>query len=594
MNPRPFIFLLLATLCLAGARAEDSNASATLSEESTVVGQPVELQIKVTGTRDASRPVISVDGLDITFEGASTQVQMNNFVVTTSVLYTYSVKATRAGTFTIPGQVIDAGGAKIASNAVSLTVTGSAAATGSSAANRLAFAELVLPKSSAYVGEMLPVELRVYVDTRVRWQFGEPPTIDAPGFSVQKLTQPAQSEVHKNGRTYDMVVFKTAICAVKSGKLPFGPATITCQAQIPQKRPSIPHFGNDPFADSFFNNPFAAFSAPEEITIKTDPTEVEAKPLPRGAPASFSGGVGSFTLSVDASPLKVAIGDPITLVAAVSGWGNLEGVGAPRVADDEGVKLYPPSSKIKTDDDVGIRGTKTFQVQVVPLRRKQVLPAVEFSYFNPLSEKYVSLTGKRIPIQIEGGSPLAEATPPSAHVQAATPAPEPQKGILYIRTDFALGDASFQPLYEKPGFWAAQLVPLCALAGFAAVRRRTAKTRSERARHLAEFRREKNALLRVMKTQDVSYPRFLEAATRLVQLETANITQKPAALIDADAACDSRRIASSTAGVVKEIFASHEELNYSGGAGQATMMPPEKRSRFLAALQEFEHAAPSN
>ena len=509
MSFRRLIFMLMvAALCLVKASAEDTSASATLSEDSTVAGQPVELQIKVNGTRDASRPVIAVDGLDITFEGASTQVQMNNFVVTTSVVYTYSVKANRAGTYVIPGQVIEAGGAKVASNAVTLTVTGSATANGGSAgANggstdaRLAFAELVLPKTSAFVGEMLPVELRVYVDSRVRWQFGEPPTIDGPGFSMQKLTQPTQSETRKNGRAYDMVVFKTAICAVKSGTLPLGPATLTCQAQIPQKRPSIPHFANDPFADSFFNNPFAAFSAPQEITIKADAKEVEAKALPTPAPASFSGGVGSFALSVDASPLKAGIGDPITLVAAVSGWGNLDGVGAPRVAEEDGFKLYPPSSKIKTDDDVGIRGTKTFQVQIVPLRNKKALPGVEFSYFNPLTEKYVTLTGKRIPIHIEGGAPIPDATPVPLQAQASTPAaePQPQKGILYIRTDFAGSGASFQPLYERKEFWLAQLVPLCALAGFSVAHRRRVKTRSEQARRLAAFRREKNALLRVVK-----------------------------------------------------------------------------------------------
>jgi hypothetical protein len=41
------------------------------------------------------------------------------------------------------------------------------------------------------------------------------------------------------------------------------------------------------------------------------------------------------------------------------GRGNFDRVNAPLLEDDAGWHKYPPSSKFKQDDEVGISGTKT-------------------------------------------------------------------------------------------------------------------------------------------------------------------------------------------------------------------------------------------
>jgi hypothetical protein len=41
-------------------------------------------------------------------------------------------------------------------------------------------------------------------------------------------------------------------------------------------------------------------------------------------------------------------------------------VNAPLLEDDRGWHKYPPSSKFKQDDEVGISGTKTFEMVVSP------------------------------------------------------------------------------------------------------------------------------------------------------------------------------------------------------------------------------------
>ena len=439
MTKRPFpsfaaLAVFLALLSFAPlVRAAGVEVSASLTDTSTEVGQPVQYQIKITGARSANPPrEISVDGLGINYSGQSTQVQMDNFTVTMSVVHTYLVVPQRAGKFTIPAQTVEVGGKKFTTNAVDLDVGGgntnsasagasSGAATGGTASSHDIFAELVVPKQTAFVGEVVPVEFRVYVDSRIRWNAQQVPTIGGDGFTVQKITKPQQNQVTRDGRDFDLVTFKTAITAAKAGKLTLGPAELECVAVIPQQRH---RHTADPF--DFFDDAFPGFGfgTQQQLTIKSQPVTIDVKPLPTAQqPKSFAGAVGVFTLEESANPLTVKAGDPITVTTKINGRGNFDRVKAPEFEDENGWRMYPPSGKFEADDDVGTSGTKTFETALIPNEPKKKLPPLEFSYFDPLTEKYVTLLGKSIPISVEGQAP----TPSAAVASAATPAASPAR-----------------------------------------------------------------------------------------------------------------------------------------------------------------------
>ena len=64
---------------------------------------------------------------------------------------------------------------------------------------KLVFAELIVPKKSAYVGEMIPVVVRIGFATRVLGLEG--PEITGQGFTMQKLKQSEQPQLASiNGR----------------------------------------------------------------------------------------------------------------------------------------------------------------------------------------------------------------------------------------------------------------------------------------------------------------------------------------------------------------------------------------------------------
>jgi hypothetical protein len=597
---KSFPLLLIASLLAfaPAAWAQDASATATLSETSTRVGEAVTYQITVSGARRADPPrQIDVDGLSISYAGHSTQVQMRNFDMTMSVVLNYSVLPQREGDFTIPAQTINAGGQRLTTNEVTLHVT---AGTGGSRGNAgaapetgdLAFAEIVIPKEQAFVGEAVPVELRIHVDARVRWNLEQAPQLQGDGFTAQKFTEPTQSEVTRDGRTYDLVIFKTAITPVKTGAVTLGPLEINALANIPQRRPR-PRFGIDDF-DALFNDPFGAFTQRQKLSIKSEPVQIQVRPLPPGAPKSFSGAVGQFSLSAAASPTKLRFGDPLTLTLKVTGRGNFDRVAAPVLTDENGWRAYPPSGSFKADDNVGISGTKTFEMAVIPEEPATVSPPVEFSYFDPLGGKYVTLKGEQTPIEVTGGKTQPPAAPaqssPAPAPPGATPASSPAPDdIHYIRTDLGRTGVSFVPLHRRAVFWLAQLAPLAGLICLIGLRIRARRASDSQAQELARLRREKAEALRLLRSGSIDAGEFYDAAARAIQIETALKTGVAPGLVDADAACASREIDPGTAKEIRALFDARAEALYAGRAAAAPV-PPGLRESILHAIQTFSSA----
>src|SRR6202023_1542814 len=131
---------------------------------------------------------------------------------------------------------------------------------------------------------------------------------------------------------------------------------------------------------------------------------LDVKPLPPNAPPSFSGAIGNFSMAVDAKPKSDQVGDPITVTATISGRGIFDRMTRPALENEHGWHKYPPSSRFKQDDDVGISGTKTFEMVLSPNEKKQSISPLVFSYFDPAKENYVTLRNNAIPIHVEGGT----------------------------------------------------------------------------------------------------------------------------------------------------------------------------------------------
>src|SRR5438552_6604670 len=514
------------------ARADSPSITAVLNNSETVLGQPVQLEIQITGAPDAeATEEILADGLEIHRTGSSQRIEMRNLKLTSSVIYDYTILPLRAGRFTIPPQTIRVGNNSLRTPALTLNVAdapgrSSGARPGRDAAaasaSSLVFAELIVPSKTAYVGEIVPVQIRMGFDPRVRPRLVEPPEITGQGFTAQKLQQSGENTETISGRPYEVVTFKTAIAAARAGKFEIGPVKAKAQVVVPRRqsaprsRPRSPFDlfdQDDPFSDPFFSNPFIQLGERREVEIKSEPVALEVKPLPKNAPPSFSGAIGNFTMATDANPKSLQVGDPITVTSTLSGRGNFDRVNAPVIEDERGWHKYPPSSKFKQDDEVGLSGTKTFEMVLSPNEKKQGLPLLAFSYFDPVKQQYVTLHSEPIPLNVQGGAAVAQN---AGAAQAATPTPstatarppiQPSvkpRDILYQLTEAPKVAESFAPIYTQRVFWAAQLIPLLALIGFAGWKIRRARIDNREAQRIAALRHETTDLMHKLHRNDVS------------------------------------------------------------------------------------------
>jgi hypothetical protein len=147
------------------------------------------------------------------------------------------------------------------------------------------------------------------------------------------------------------------------------------------------------------------------------------------------------------------------------------------LADVEHWKSYAPTSTFNSEDDIGYRGEKTFEQPVISTQAgAQVLPALQFSWFDPSTRHYetartASLSASIVPLS--DGAQSARTSPPPANVAKAAARDIPADGLLANHADTGAGPQSLMPDYYRPGYLAAPSgLALAFLGAWAWTRRR--------------------------------------------------------------------------------------------------------------------------
>jgi hypothetical protein len=611
MSIRTSIFIICLIGVTSRVLAATPSVTAVLSN-SEPAGETVQLEIKVTGAQSANVPQeISVDGLQIHQTGTSRQIEMRNLDVRSTVIYNYTILPLRSGKFKIPSQIVRVGNDSLRTPELALNVTAGSNSppnqTGQATApsmNKLAFAELVIAKKDAYVGEMVPAEIRLGFDPRSHARLQEGPELSGQGFTTQKLQQPRETMETIGGRPYHIYTFKTAISPARAGKFEIGPVQAKCIVVLP-RRPSAPRTGrprsafdlfnmDDPFSDPFFSDPFGSTGERTALPIRSETVALTVKPLPPNAPSNFSGAIGNFTMAVDAKPKTVQVGDPITVTATISGRGNFDRMTGPTLEDERGWHKYPPSSKFKQDDDVGISGEKTFETVIAPNDKKTEVPPLAFAYFDPVKENYITLRSDPVSIQVEGNAasaPAAASASTTASKQttaAAIPAPAAKPAdILYQLND--LGTVrSFAKIYERREFWLAQIVPLIAFLAFSGWKIRQAKRGDRERQRIAAREQEVATLLRELRRGDVSPQVYFSQAARIVHLKTALARKINPNAVDVATVEQTFDLNDNERAQLRRLLERSDELSYSGRGNGKNAISREERDEVLRVLERLE------
>jgi hypothetical protein len=327
------------------------------------------------------------------------------------------------------------------------------------------------------------------------------------------------------------------------------------------------------------------------VTIKSEPVTLDVKPLPPNAPANFSGAVGNFAMTAEASPKSLQVGDPITVTATISGRGNFDRMNAPALEDERGWHKYPPSSKFKQDDDIGISGGKNFEIVLSPNEKKSAIPPLAFTYFDPIKENYVTARSAPVPIQVQGGgapaptvaaAPSVAATPPPAETK---PSPKPQDILYQLPARGRL--QSFTPLYARPVFWTAQIAPLIALLGFMGWKIRQAKIDNREARRVAALHQESAELLRRLRRNELSPQEYFSNASRAVRVKTALAKNVDPNVVDAETAAAAFELDEGEREQLRQLFERSDELRYSGRPNGSGTILGKDRQQVLELIESL-------
>lgn len=411
-----------------------------------------QLDVKVSGTQAADLPQeLSANGLKITLAGQSSEMQMINMVVSSSVNYSYIVTPLQTGTLTIPPIPVRVQGKVFQTQPLQLTVADTSSKQAASpvtalingvpipsapnnmppppaaAGNRsradeedsedqIAFGELNVAKKKFFVGEVVPAEVRFYVDAHYNAQPRSDVLFSEEGLLVERFTKPKSEVLQRNGKTYNVVTLRTLISAVKPGPLEMTPASLTLLLELPG---AIPPGMPDVIAQLMRQGRGGVQG--KQVKITTNKLSLEVLPLPQeGKPDGFSGAIGEFRLMASASPTKLPPGDPLTLSLRLEGKGNFKALQAPQLTETEGWRLYPPTDRFESSDSLGWGGAKIFETTMITQQPLAATPGALFSYFDPNSAKYVTLTTKPIPLEKSPQAASAASSSANATNSVAT------------------------------------------------------------------------------------------------------------------------------------------------------------------------------
>ncbi len=429
--------------------------------------------------------------------------------------------------------------------------------------------------TDAYVGQSIPLRIDWFIRLDVNYEQNSLPTIKGSDFLMNSFaTRGHISEGLLENEQYGRETWITAISAPKSGDFPLSMERDSYWVK------SIANNSPDPFSGFFNRQPDLAH---EPIPSNQVIMHVHALPT-EGQPVHFTGAIGQFSVTGDAQPATVTVGEPVTLYFSVSGEGNFDYVRCPALPEDPSWKAYTPSSTINYRDESHTHAVKTFTQAVIPQKNGNLqLPAASFSYFDPSTKKYVTVAIALPEITVTGSpTPVASASPVGGNDSSASPLPPKANELAPNRLEFGSLQTNLTPVYREPWFWIVQgsLISLPLLGAlFLLLRSRSTPDTDdvERALRRRSLQQEEDAMAEAVRRGDALA--FFVAARHAVQLQlAAQWNLRPEALTLGEIRARDPHLAEA----VEPLFAQADEVIYSGRASSNVDLASwERRAREL-------------
>ena len=484
----PVSALILALMFAIPVLAQ-SPISATVDRTNLTTDDTLTLSVTVSSDGQPTLP--SLTGFNLLGTGSSSQISIVNGSMNTQVVYNYHLQPIQPGQLTIDPVTLQVNGQSYTTPPISVQVTqgnGQPSAR-PSAGGRMSglppslqqffnnsgfggldpfsgadpfsrnssdpgFVEAEVSNPNPYVGEQIVYTFRYYQPADDIFGRLDQPQFVPPGFtgfwtegdSRQKQYQTQDS----NGRRYSVTELKTVLIPTKVGEITIEPATLVAQGGF--------------------------FSPGAELTA--EPLTVNVQPLPDGAPVGFNGVVGQFEISATTEPTNTQVNEPVTWQVTLNGRGNIKTLADPLWPDLPNWRSFESAATVDSYVVEGqMVGSRRYERLLVPqVAGEFTIPALEFSYFNPTTGQYQTISSQPIPVSVApgaGGSSTQAALPTLAPIDNSVTAAAQANGLRPLKPVNSLDQVAV-PITNSALYWLAWLVPLVGLVGnFAWQRRQT-------------------------------------------------------------------------------------------------------------------------
>lgn len=392
----------------------EAQVSSRLSTRFLARGEQALLEVAVTGGQPTDFPRMpTVD--DVTIQpvgnGAQTRVLPGRRL---EYVFEYLVSTYEVGSHSIPPIEVRTGGSNYRTQPIDFSVFNPDELEWADARAgdiRFRYASTFRSLSSKpYEGETIPVEIKVFVPADLFVDDWGIPDFERDGVTSWRFQPSAlRGRINLLGMPYVSVAYPSTLTPTRWGKVSIGPAKlrlITTQVIMDGilRRVAI------------------------ESHLDIPKLELEAQPLPSGAPAGFENAVGDFEISVTTRQTDVAEGDPIPMDIIIRGSGNLDTIRPPKPVNSEGWKIYDATPEVRGDERRELSGSAVFRQFIRPLEIKAEVPSYRLVFFDPKKKSYESILTE--PIALRMSPSTAKAAVPVGPPQAVTTPVERMTDVL--------------------------------------------------------------------------------------------------------------------------------------------------------------------
>lgn len=505
MKNKLFI-LFLSLLAFPVFAADEINFTAD-APQSVVAGQRFRVTYSINHEgKDFLAPDMS--DFDVlmgpsTSRSQSVQIVNGSYSSNTTISYTYILVGNNPGIYNLGAAEINIKGNKYSSNTLKIEVlppdsnaapqqnrtqqSGSGAGIPvqeSAATERIPddeqiFVRHILSKTKVYEQEAVLVTYKLYT----RYDISGIGAVKFPefkGFYVQDVELDPNRQLsleHYNGRNYNTFILKQSLLFPQhSGDLTLEAGKVDVTLRVRSNRR----------VNNIFDSFFDTYNDVEK-SLAIPSASIEVMPLPDGAPASFNGAVGTFTMSSDISSTELNANDAVTLKVKISGTGNMRLLKNPEITFPLDFDVYDPKveTSVKTTLN-GLQGSRSIEYLAIPRFGGDFdIPSSEFSYFDLSTKSYKTLKTPAYKLKVGEGKQNVGTTSQSAAVQKYNVNKEDVKNIgndiRYIHGNNGLSKKG-EYFYGSSDFFLGFAVPFALFALILIILRRRAKENADMVR----------------------------------------------------------------------------------------------------------------